>query len=100
MSEDADTPENDSGSRNCVVTPLYCSLPHRQSDSPVLHDLHPVRLLSGSRLRSIYAEEIIQAGPVLKPRGCGSPVWEMTMISVPWNCQTIGSTWQHFFIPA
>jgi CTP synthase (UTP-ammonia lyase) len=59
---DADTAENDSGSQNCVVTPLYCALPRSPNDPPTLHDLHPIRLLPGSRLRSIYGVEIIEAG--------------------------------------
>ena len=59
---DADTAENDSGSLNCVVTPLYCALPRGPNDPPTLHDLHPIRLLPGSRLRSIYGVDIIEAG--------------------------------------
>ena len=59
---DADTAENNSGSRNYVVTPLYCAVPRGPDDPPTLHDLHPIRLLPGSRLRSVYAAEIIQAG--------------------------------------
>jgi len=59
---DADTAESVSGSRNCVVTPLYCGLPRGPNDPPALHDLQPIRLLPGSRLRSIYGMEIIEAG--------------------------------------
>ena len=59
---DADTAENNSGSRICVVTPLYCALPRGPNDPPTLHDLHPIRLLPGSRLRSIYGVETIEAG--------------------------------------
>jgi len=59
---DADTAENNSGSLNCVVTPLYCALPLDPNDPPTLHDLHPIRLLPGSRLRSIYGVETIEAG--------------------------------------
>ena len=59
---DADTAENDSGSLNCVVTPLYCALPRGPNDPPTLDDLHPIRLLPGSRLRSIYGLEITEAG--------------------------------------
>ena len=59
---DADTAENNSGSLNCVVTPLYCALPRGPNDPPTLHDLHPIRLLPGSRLRSIYGVETIEAG--------------------------------------
>lgn len=44
------------------MTPLYCSLPRGPHDPPALHDLHPIRLIPGSRLFSIYDTEEIQAG--------------------------------------
>ena len=44
------------------MTPLFCAVPRGPDDPPTLHDLHPVRLLPGSRLRSIYGVEIIEAG--------------------------------------
>jgi CTP synthase (UTP-ammonia lyase) len=59
---DADSAENDSGSPNCVVTPLYCSVPRGPNEPPTLHDLHPIRLLTGSRIHSIYDLDVIQAG--------------------------------------
>jgi CTP synthase (UTP-ammonia lyase) len=59
---DADSAENDSGSQHCVVTPLYCALPRGPNDPPTLHDLHPIRLLPGSRLQTIYGVEVIEAG--------------------------------------
>ena len=58
----ADTAENNPGSPDCVVTPLYCALPRGPDDPPILHDLHPIRLLPGSQLRSIYGTEIVEAG--------------------------------------
>jgi CTP synthase len=45
-----------------VVTALYCAVPRGSNDLPTLHDLHPIRLLPGSRLRSIYGTETIEAG--------------------------------------
>ena len=44
------------------MTPLYCSLPRGPNDLPTLHDRHSIRLLPGSRLRSIYGMETIEAG--------------------------------------
>ena len=38
---------------------VYCALP---GGAPSLHDLHPIRLLPDSRLRSIYNVEVIEAG--------------------------------------
>jgi CTP synthase (UTP-ammonia lyase) len=59
---DADSAENESNSRNFVVTPLQCALPRRAGDPPALHDLHPIRFLPGSRLRVIYGVDTIDAG--------------------------------------
>jgi CTP synthase (UTP-ammonia lyase) len=59
---DADSSENESSSRNFVVTPLECALPRRPGDPPALHDLHPIRLLPGSKLRLIYGVDAIEAG--------------------------------------
>jgi CTP synthase (UTP-ammonia lyase) len=37
-------------------------VPRAPGDPPTLHDLHPIRLLPGSRLHSIYGVDTIQAG--------------------------------------
>ena len=58
---DADTAENGTDSRNCVVTHLYCTVPRKPGDPPVLHDLYPIRLVPGTRLHSIYGVDTIQA---------------------------------------
>lgn len=59
---DADTAENNSGSRNLVVTPFLCTVPRAPDDPPFLHDLHPIQLVPGSRLHAIYGLPTIQAG--------------------------------------
>jgi CTP synthase (UTP-ammonia lyase) len=59
---DADTAENNSGSTNCVITPLSCSVEPHTPDLPALHGLHPIRLLLNSRIRAIYGPDTIQAG--------------------------------------
>jgi CTP synthase (UTP-ammonia lyase) len=59
---DADTAENNSGSQNLVITPFLCTVPVAPGDPPFLHDLHPIRLLPGSRLHAIYGAPTIQAG--------------------------------------
>ena len=58
---DADSAENDSGSRNCVVTALYCTVPAAPGP-PALRDQHPIRVTPGSRLHAIYGAETILAG--------------------------------------
>lgn len=45
-----------------MITPFYCALPRRPNDPPTLHDLHPIRLMPGSRLGSVYGAETIEAG--------------------------------------
>ena len=59
---DADSAENGTGTEHCVVTPLYCVRPRKPGDPPILNDLHPIRLLPGSKIRSIYGVDTIQAG--------------------------------------
>ena len=60
---DADSAENGTGSEHCVVTPLYCVRPPKPGDPPVLNDSHSIRLLPGSRIRSIYGGiDTIEAG--------------------------------------
>ncbi len=45
-----------------MITPLSCAAPRRPGDPPTLHDQHPIRLIPGSRLRSIYGVDTIEAG--------------------------------------
>lgn len=45
-----------------VVTPFLCTVPRAPDDPPVLHDLHPIRLVPGSRLHAIYGVPVIEAG--------------------------------------
>jgi CTP synthase (UTP-ammonia lyase) len=50
---DADTEENASGSRNCVVTPLSCALPNRHPGGPKASGEENLRILTGTKLHSI-----------------------------------------------
>jgi CTP synthase (UTP-ammonia lyase) len=50
---DADSAENDSASAHQVVTPLSCALPHRREGGPRGSGDEPLKILPGTRLRSI-----------------------------------------------
>jgi CTP synthase (UTP-ammonia lyase) len=51
---DADTAENHPSAVNSVIKPVYCAVPRSYGDLPVLHGEGAIRLIEGSRLRSIY----------------------------------------------
>lgn len=56
--EDADTAENNSGSKNCVIYPVVCAVPNRAPGAPKLSGPIPeIRLERGSRLRSLYGTD-------------------------------------------
>jgi len=50
---DADSSENQTASRNLVITPIACALPRRPGDPPALDSKHRVNLISGSRLHAL-----------------------------------------------
>jgi len=50
---DADTTENATDTENPIVTGVTCPLPNRAPDGPKISGSDPVRILAGSRLRSI-----------------------------------------------
>jgi CTP synthase (UTP-ammonia lyase) len=60
--DDADTAENDSGSRNCVIAPVFCALPRTADDPPTLNGNGTIRLVAGSRLQFIYGVDSADEG--------------------------------------
>jgi CTP synthase (UTP-ammonia lyase) len=54
---DADSAENNSGSSHYVVTPLSCSLPNRREGGPKGSGEERLKILPGTRLRSICGSE-------------------------------------------
>src|SRR5271157_2020951 len=56
--KDADTAENNSGSKNIVIYPVACAVPGRKKDAPKLSGLIPeIRLRPGSYLQSFYMQD-------------------------------------------
>jgi CTP synthase (UTP-ammonia lyase) len=55
--KDADSAENNSGSKNIVICPVAHSVPHRKGDAPKLSGAVPeIRLRPGSYLQSFYGK--------------------------------------------
>jgi CTP synthase (UTP-ammonia lyase) len=55
---DADTAENNSGSKNIVIYPVACAVPNRLGDAPKLSGMVPeIRLRPGSYLQSFYGKD-------------------------------------------
>jgi len=56
--KDADTAENNSGSKNIVIYPVACAVPNRGKDAPKLSGAIPeIRLRPGSYLQSFYMKD-------------------------------------------
>jgi len=56
--KDADSAENNSGSKNIVIYPVACAVPSRKGDAPKLSGAVPeIRLRPGSYLQSFYGKE-------------------------------------------
>jgi CTP synthase (UTP-ammonia lyase) len=56
--KDADTAENNSGSKNIVIYPVACAVPNRAGDAPKLSGVVPeIKLRPGSYLQSFYSGE-------------------------------------------
>ena len=54
---DADSAENNSGSKNIVIHPVACGVPSRAADAPKLSGVMPeIRLRPGSYLQSFYGQ--------------------------------------------
>jgi len=57
---DADSAENNSGSKNIVIYPVACAVPNRKEDAPKLSGRVPeIRLRPGSYLQSFYGKKEI-----------------------------------------
>lgn len=55
---DADTAENNAGSKNIVIYPVACSVPDRRDNAPKLSGTVPeIRLRPGSYLQSFYGKD-------------------------------------------
>ncbi len=55
---DADTAENNSGSKNIVIYPVACAVPDRKGNAPKLSGTVPeIRLRPGSYLQSFYGKD-------------------------------------------
>lgn len=55
---DADTAENNSGSKNVVIYPVACAVPDRNGNAPKLSGMVPeIRLRPGSYLQSFYGKD-------------------------------------------
>jgi CTP synthase (UTP-ammonia lyase) len=58
--EDADSAENNSGSKNIIIYPVACAMPNRASDAPRLSGTIPeIRLRPGSYLQSFYSQDVV-----------------------------------------
>ena len=56
--KDADTAENNSGSKNIIIHPVVCAVPDRKNNAPKLSGMVPeIRLRPGSYLQSFYGKE-------------------------------------------
>ena len=61
--KDADSAENNSGSKNIIIYPVACAVPDRKGDAPKLSGVVPeIRLRPGSYLQSYYGkgEEVVK----------------------------------------
>ncbi len=58
--QDADSAENNSGSKNIIIYPIACAVDNRASDAPKLSGKIPeIRLRPGSYLQSFYAKDTV-----------------------------------------
>lgn len=56
--KDADTAENNSGSKNIIIHPVACAVPDRKGKAPKLSGVVPdIRLRPGSYLQSFYGKD-------------------------------------------
>ena len=59
--KDADTAENNSGSKNIIIWPVVCAVPDLAPGAPRLSGLVPeIRLRPGSFLQSFYGKEVVE----------------------------------------
>jgi CTP synthase (UTP-ammonia lyase) len=59
--KDADSAENNSGSKNIVIYPVACAVPDRRKNAPKLSGVVPeIRLRPGSYLQSFYGKDVVE----------------------------------------
>lgn len=59
--KDADTAENNSGSKNIIISPVACSVPNRAENAPKLTGIIPkIRIRPGSYLHSFYKKDVVE----------------------------------------
>src|SRR5207249_9530697 len=59
--KDADTAENNPGSKNIVIYPVACAVPNRDRSAPKLSGVVPeIRLRSGSYLQTFYMKDTVE----------------------------------------
>ena len=58
--KDADTAENNSGSKNIIIYPVACAVPDRKGNAPKLSGAVPeIRIRPGSYLQTFYATDVV-----------------------------------------
>lgn len=58
--KDADSAENNSGSKNIVIYPVVCAIPNRGENAPKLSGPVPeIRIRPGSFLHSFYEQDVV-----------------------------------------
>ncbi len=58
--KDADSAENNSGSKNIVISPVACAIPDRAAGAPKLSGTIPeIRIRPGSYLHSFYKQDLV-----------------------------------------
>jgi CTP synthase (UTP-ammonia lyase) len=58
--KDADSAENNSGSKNIVISPVACAIPNRAAGAPKLSGTIPeIRIRPGSYLHSFYKQDLV-----------------------------------------
>ncbi len=58
--KDADTAENNSGSKNIIIYPVACAAPSKDKNAPKLSGMVPeIRLRPGSYLQSFYGKDVV-----------------------------------------
>lgn len=58
--KDADSAENNSASKNIIISPVACALPNRSANAPKLSGSVPqIRIRPGSYLHAIYNKDIV-----------------------------------------
>lgn len=58
--KDADSAENNSGSKNIIISSVSCSVPNRKENAPKLSgEIPEIRIRPGSYLHSFYKKDVV-----------------------------------------